>query len=71
MADDNFDNNVSSRQQFDSISKDFLSAERENFDPTLGSMYQWSTSQVLCSEAKWWSIFGKHWLIKMKETTMM
>ena len=25
-----------------------MSAERENFDPTLGSMYQWLTSQVLC-----------------------
>ena len=64
MADYNFDNNVSYRQQFDSISKDFLSAERENFDPTLGSMYQWLKSQVLCSEQKWWSIFGKYWLIK-------
>ena len=63
-ADDNIDNNVSYRQQFDSISKDFLSAERENFDPILGSMYQWLTSQVLCSEQKWWSIFGKYWLIK-------
>ena len=41
-----------------------MSAERENFDPTLGSMYQWLMSQVLRSEQKWWSIFGKYWLIK-------
>ena len=27
-------------------------------------MYQCLTSQVLCSEQKWWSIFGKYWLIK-------
>ena len=64
MADANFDNSISYRQQFDSISKDFLSAERENFDPIIGSMYQCLTSQVLCSEQKWWSVFGKYWLIK-------
>ena len=34
-ADHNFDDGVSYRQQFDSISKDFLSAEKEKFDPIL------------------------------------
>ena len=63
-ADANFDNNVSYRQQFDSIFKDFLSAERENFDPILDSMYKCLASQVLCSEQKWWSVFGKYFFDK-------
>ena len=52
------------RQHFDSISKDLLSAEQRRFDPEFGSFHQSLSSAILSMEQKWWSLFGKYWLVK-------
>ena len=52
------------RQQFDSISKDFLSAEQRRFDPEFGSFCPGFSSAISSMEQKWWSLFGKYWLVK-------
>ena len=52
------------RQQFDSISKDFLSSEQRNFDREIGSFHQGLSTSSLSMEQKWWSLFGKYWLVK-------
>ena len=53
------------RQQFDSISKDFLSSMSINFDPQRGSFCQNITVKSHQTfEQKWWSLFGKYWLVK-------
>ena len=59
------------RQQFDSISKDFLSAEQWRFDPEFGSFHQGLSSAISSVEQKWWSLFGKYWLVKNDKNVMM
>ena len=41
------------RQQFDSISKDFLSREQQNFDTEIGSFHQGLSTSLLSTEQKW------------------
>ena len=41
------------RQQFDSISKDFLSSEQRNFDPEIGSFREGLSTSLLSTEQKW------------------
>ena len=49
------DNNIEGyRQQFDSISKDFLSSKQQNFDPEIGSFRQGLSTPLLSTEPKWW-----------------
>ena len=61
---DNVVNIEGYRQQFDSISKDFLSSEQRNFDPEIGSFHQGLSTSLLSMEQKWCSLFGKYWLVK-------
>ena len=59
------DSDGAPRQQFDSISKDILSSMVQNFDPQPGSSRQ-NLNMRGCQtfEQKWWSLFGKYWLVK-------
>ena len=62
------------RQQFDSVSKDFLSVEQFRVDPLNGSFYQclkdasdsaqFHNLYPFAIELKWWQLFGKYWLVK-------
>ena len=54
------------RQQFDAISKDFISSERQHFNPQNGSFYQWLTMRQMIDtiQQKWWSLFGQYWIVK-------
>ena len=64
---DNDEGMADYRQQFDAISKDFISSERQHFDPPQnGSFYQWLTmrSMIDTIQQKWWSLFGKYWIVK-------
>ena len=45
------------REQFDSIAKDFLSGERDGLFDSLASI-------LPMQQQKWWSLFGKHWVVK-------
>ena len=59
------DNDGAPRQQFDSILKDILSSMVQNFNPQRGSFHQ-NLNMKSCHtfEQKWWSLFGKYWLMK-------
>ena len=53
------------REQFNSISKDFLSSISINFDSQRGSFHQnINVRRYQRFEQKWWSLFGKYWLVK-------
>ena len=59
------DDGEANRQQFDSISKDFLSSMSANFDPQRDSFHDnIDVKSYQTFEQKWWSLFGKYWLVK-------
>ena len=63
------------RQQFDSLSKDFLSQMQIEFNPLKGSFIASLKSSnhspmmgyCMSAEQKWRSLFGKHWLVKKND----
>ena len=59
---DNDEGAADYRQQFDAISKDFISFERQHFDPQNGSFYQglMMRSMIDTIQQKWWSLLVKN-----------
>ena len=64
LIDEEVTNNY--RKQFNTISKDFISSERQHFDLQNGLLYQGLTRMLIIDsiQQKWWSLFGKYWIVE-------